>query len=181
MDAGWLVNALFHKMTANQRAIHPLNVLSALVTYRSGKSVRGSHTWDPIPRISSALDEVFYRAFDQAPQTNQRLYMAVDISGSMGIGQVAGVYGLTPRMAASAMAMAIVHREPNYYIAGFFTREERSSNRSGTNVMTPLDITATDNLHDAMAKTQAPFALAGRTAPCPCWTPWRRSGRWTVS
>ena len=82
--------------------------------------------------------------------------MAVDISGSMGIGQVAGVYGLTPRMAASAMAMAIVHREPNYYIAGFSTREERSSNRSGTNVMTPLDITATDNLHDAMAKTQAP-------------------------
>ena len=158
MDAGWLVNALFHKMTANQRAIHPINVLSALVTYRSGKSVRGSHTWDPILRISSALDEALYRSFGQAPQTNQRLYMGVDISGSMGIGQVAGVYGLTPRMAASAMAMAIVHREPNYYIAGFSTTAERSSNQSHSNVMTPLDITATDNLHDAMAKTQAlPF------------------------
>ena len=65
MDAGWLVNALFHKMTANQRAIHPINVLSALLTYRAGKSVRGSHTLDPIPRISSALEEAFYRAFDR--------------------------------------------------------------------------------------------------------------------
>ena len=84
--------------------------------------------------------------------------MAVDTSGSMGMGQVAGVHSLTPRMAASAMAMAIVHREPNYYLAGFSTREARSSNRSNSNVMTPLDITATDNLHDAMAKTQAlPF------------------------
>ena len=155
MDAGWLVQQLHTKMNTNRRVIHPLNVLSALLTYRAGKSVRGSHTWDPIPRISSALDEVFYLAFRQVPQTNQRLYMAVDISGSMSYRDVAGVPGLTPHMAASAMAMAIVHREPNYYIAGFFTREERSSNRSGTNVMTPLDITATDNLHDAMAKTQA--------------------------
>ena len=59
MDAGWLVNALFHKMTANQRAIHPINVLSALLTYRSGRSVRGSNSWGPIPRISSALMRSF--------------------------------------------------------------------------------------------------------------------------
>ena len=158
MDADWLVQQLHTKMNTNRRVIHPLNVLSALVTYRSGKSVRGSHTWDPILRISSALDEVFYRSFGQAPQTNQRLYMGVDISGSMSYKDVAGVPGLTPRMAASAMAMAIVHREPNYYIAGFSTTAERSSNQGNSNVMTPLDITATDNLHDAMAKTQAlPF------------------------
>ena len=158
MDCGWLVSKLLAGVATNRRVIHPINILSALVTYRSGKSVRGSHTWDPIPRISSTLEEAFYQAFDQAPQTNQRLYLGVDISGSMGQGQVAGVQGLTPRMAASAMAMAIVRREPNYYIAGFSTTAERSSNQRNFNEMIPLDITATDNLHDAMAKTQAlPF------------------------
>ena len=126
-----------------------------MLTYRAGKSVRGSHTWDPIPRISSALDDTFYLAFHQVPQTNQRLYMGVDISGSMSNGTVAGVPGLTPRMAASAMAMVVVRNEPNYYLAGFSTTAERSSNQGNSNVMTPLDITATDNLHDAMAKTQA--------------------------
>ena len=61
--------------------------------------------------------------------------MAVDISGSMGMGIVAGVYGLTPRMAAVAMAMVVVRNEPNYYLAGFSTAEARSSNQG--------------NLHDA--------------------------------
>ena len=37
----------------------------------------------------------------------------------MGSGEVAGIPGLTPRMAAAAMTMAIARREPNYYIAGF--------------------------------------------------------------
>ena len=55
MDAGWLLNAPFHKMTANQRAIHPINVLSALLTYRAGKSVRGQPHLGPHPSYQQRL------------------------------------------------------------------------------------------------------------------------------
>ena len=55
MNAGWLANSLYSKVSINKRVINPINILSALLTYRSGKGVRGHHSWDPIPRISSAL------------------------------------------------------------------------------------------------------------------------------
>ena len=156
MDCGWLVSKLMTAVDLNRRVIHPINVLTAMLNYRSGRSVRGSNSWGPIPRISSALDEVFYRSFDQAPQTNQRLYLGVDISGSMSHHTVAGIPGLSARMAATAMA--VVRREPNYYLAGFSTTAERSHRWGDSNVMTPLGIAAQDNLFDAMAKTDAlPF------------------------
>ena len=56
------------------------------------------------------------------------------------------------------MVMAVVRREPNYYLAGFSTTAERSHRWGDSNVMTPLGIAAQDNLFDAMAKTDAlPF------------------------
>ena len=122
MKSAWVcqrLNAIGNARTEDFTRIHPINVLSALLTYRSGKSVRGSNTWTPVPQVVDALDKAFERSFDTAPQTNQRFYLGIDVSGSMGSGEVAGVPGLTPRMAAAAMAMAIARREPNYYIAGF--------------------------------------------------------------
>ena len=78
----------------------------------------------------------------------------MDISGSMSHHTVAGIPGLSARMAATAMA----RREPNYYLAGFSTTAERSHRWGDSNVMTPLGIAAQDNLFDAMAKTDAlPF------------------------
>ena len=80
----------------------------------------------------------------------------------MGSGEVAGIPGLTPRMAAAAMTMAIARREPNYYIAGFANGSDPShrvgyrfgfTRRGAT--MAPLSITASDSLNDAMHKTQA--------------------------
>ena len=71
----------------------------------------------------------------------------------MGSGEVAGVPGLTPRMAAAAMAMAIARREPNYYIAGF-TNNGRGYPFNGGATMAPLSITATDSLASAVRKTQ---------------------------
>ena len=143
--------------------IHPISVLTALLTYRAGRGVRGQHTWIPVPQVVDALDTAFDRSFGQAPQTNKRLYLGIDVSGSMGNSEVAGVPGLTPRMAAAAMAMVIARREPNYYMAGFAGANNNWSDGhygAGTS-MQPLSITASDSIHDAMKKTQAmPF---GRT------------------
>ena len=127
--------------------IHPIAVLTALLTYRAGKGVRGQHTWQPVPQVIDALDAAFGRSFSHAPQTNKRLYLGIDVSGSMASGEVAGVPGLSPRMAAAAMA----RREPNYYMAGF----------TGQPTILPLDITASDSISTAMEKTNnLPF---GRT------------------
>ena len=160
MKSAWVcarLNAIGNARTEDFARIHPINVLSALLTYRSGKSVRGSNTWTPVPQVVDALDKAFERSFDTAPQTNQRFYLGIDVSGSMGSGQVAGVPGLTPRMAAAAMAMAIARREPNYYIAGFANGGVgyRLGFMMARATMDPLSITATDSLAEAVHKTQA--------------------------
>ena len=156
MESAWVcerLNAIGNARTEDFGHIHPINVLSALLTYRNGKSVRGSNTWTPVPQVVDALDKAFDQSFAAAPQTNQRFYLGIDVSGSMGSGEVAGVPGLTPRMAAAAMAMAIARREPNYYIAGFAASDYGSLHhgfRGRRTAMAPLSITATDSLADAM-------------------------------
>ena len=152
------------KKIGTMNKIHPLAVLTALLVYRAGKGVRGKNTWIPVPQVVDALDAAFGRSFSQAPQTNKRLYLGIDVSGSMASGEVAGVPGLSPRMAAAAMAMAIARREPNYYMAGFAASQPDSMttyvNRQAP-VMSPLAITASDSISDAMQKTKdLPF---GRT------------------
>ena len=159
MKSAWVckrLNAIGNPLTEDFTRIHPINVLSALLTYRSGKSVRGSNIWTPVPQVVDALDQAFERSFDSAPQTNQRFYLGIDVSGSMASGAVAGVPGLTPRMAAAAMAMAIARREPNYYIAGFASSGHGypASFMRGAAAMAPLTITAADSLASAVRKTQ---------------------------
>ena len=104
--------------------VHPIGVLSALLAYRSGRGIRGQHSWEPVSQVVDALDAAFERSFARAPQTGSRLYLGIDVSGSMGHDGVAGVPNLTPRMAAAAMAVA--RREPNHHLAAF-------ASRSGTN------------------------------------------------
>ena len=166
MEASWVcerLRGIGNPKVEDYARLHPISVLTALLTYQAGRGVRGQHTWIPVPQVVDALDAAFDRSFMQAPQTNQRLYLGIDVSGSMGNSEVAGVPGLTPRMAAAAMAMVIARREPNYYMAGFAGANNNwSDGRYGADTrMEPLSITASDSIRDAMAKTQAmPF---GRT------------------
>ena len=151
MKSAWVcerLNAIGNARTEDFARIHPINVLSALLTYRSGKGARGHHTWTLVPQVVDALDQAFDQSFATAPQTNQRFYLGIDVSGSMGSGEVAGIPGLTPRMAAAAMAIA--RREPNYYIAGFANGGVgyRLGFMRGGATMAPLSITATDSLAD---------------------------------
>lgn len=135
--------------------MHPIGVLSALLTYLSGKGVRGQHTWEPVSQVVDALDAAFERSFAQAPQTDRRFYLGIDVSGSMGRGEVAGVPGLTPRMASAAMAMAVARREPNHYLAAFASNTGANTRDWREAEMSPLDITARDSIADAVRKTQA--------------------------
>lgn len=99
--------------------VHPIQVLSAMLTYNQGHGMKGNLTWTRVPQVSDALNNAFYAAFDNVEPTGKRFYLGIDVSGSMESGTISGVPGLTPRMGAAAMAMLVARTEPNYYAAGF--------------------------------------------------------------
>lgn len=99
--------------------VHPIQVLSAMLTYGAGHGVKGSLTWTTVPQVMDALNEAFYVAFDLVEPTGKNFYLGLDVSGSMSSGLISGVPGLTPRMGTAAMAMLVARTEPNFYAAGF--------------------------------------------------------------
>ncbi len=118
--------------------IHPIQILMALITYKSGAGVRGSLTWEPVPQIVDALDAAFYMAFENVEPSGKNTLLALDISGSMMDGTVAGCKGLTPRNASAAMALVTARTEPHYHIFGF------------SKDFIPLSISASDKLSSAI-------------------------------
>lgn len=99
--------------------IHPIAVLGALTTYRQGHGARGQLSWEPVSRVVDALDAAFYASFGNVVPTGQRTLLALDVSGSMGMGEIAGMPGLTPRVASAALALITARVEPNHHFVGF--------------------------------------------------------------
>jgi len=122
--------------------VHPIQVLSALCTYRSGHGARGSLSWEVNQAIVDALDGAFHAAFGAVEPTGKRAYVALDVSGSMSSGDIAGVPGLTPREASAAMAMVTARAEApgSYHMAGFSDRME------------PIGVTPRDRLDTTVDK-----------------------------
>jgi 60 kDa SS-A/Ro ribonucleoprotein len=99
--------------------LHPIKVITALMTYRNGHGDKGSLTWTPVPRIIDALDTAFYETFKLIVPTNKNTLICLDISGSMGLYPLLGIHGFTPRVASAVMAMATIRSEPNWEAVGF--------------------------------------------------------------
>ena len=119
-DAAKLVSErITDKERLRKARIHPIAVLSALQTYSSGKGARGSLTWQPVQAVVDALDKAFYLSFGNVEATGKRLVLALDVSGSMSAGEIAGVPGLTPRVASAAMALITATAEKQVTIVGF--------------------------------------------------------------
>ena len=76
--------------------VHPVAVLAALRTYEAGRGARGRGEWAPVREIVDALDAAFYAAFSSVEPAGTRLLLALDVSGSMESGRVAGVPGPQP-------------------------------------------------------------------------------------
>ncbi len=122
--------------------VHPIALLSALRTYSSGKGVRGNGVWVPVQRIVDALDGAFYASFGAVAPSGARHVLALDVSGSMSFGEVAGVPGLTPREASAAMALVTGAVEENVaYVAfsGQMVPVELSHRRRLDDVLRTLD------------------------------------------
>ena len=126
--------------------VHPIAVLAALRTYAAGKSARGSNVWEPVPGVVDALDSAFYASFGNVEPTGQRVLPALDVSGSMSTGQVAGVPGLTPRVASSAMGLVTAATEQRHRFLAF------------SHELVPLSISPRERLDDVVRSTDGmPF------------------------
>lgn len=110
--------------------MHPLAVLVALRTYESGRGLRGSSTWDPSPSVVGALEQAFKLAFQAVEPAGKRIMLGLDVSGSMGVGQIAGA-PVTPAEATAAMALVTLGTEPEAHTMAFASSFQRIDLKRG--------------------------------------------------
>jgi len=134
--------------------VHPIQVLSALRTYSSGRGYRSRAKWKVSEKVVAALDDAFELSFGAVEPAGARQLLALDVSGSMGMGEIAGVPGLTPSAATAALAVVAARTEPWTEVMGFGDR------------FRPLGITAKDRLPEAMKKvTDLTFGSTDASLP----------------
>ena len=153
--AGNVIERLADAERLRKARVHPIAVLAALRTYGAGRGARGRHRWDPVTSIVDALDGAFYASFGNVEATGSRTLLALDVSGSMTWGDVAGVPGLTPRDASAAMALVTAATEVHTETVGFhsgrpgvrFGQRTWAGREDG---ITPLSISPRQRLDDAI-------------------------------
>ena len=138
--------------------VHPVAILAALLTYKSGRGERGKHTWTPVSTVVDALDRAFYASFGNIEPTGKRWLLALDVSGSMDSGSIAGVPGLSPRVASSALALVTAKVESLHHIIAFTANGECRGDSMHTGYpsgITPLTISPRQRLDDVVKLVSA--------------------------
>jgi 60 kDa SS-A/Ro ribonucleoprotein len=132
--------------------LHPVGVLAALLTYRSGHSARGQSSWRANGKIVDALDAAFYRSFKSLEPAGKRMLLALDVSGSMSLGTIAGIPGLSPRVGSAAMSLVTAATEPNHAFVAFTAAAGGYGGQwgGGPSGITPLAISARQRLDDVV-------------------------------
>ena len=114
-----IVKRLTDPEALKKARVHPINLLIASNTYQHGKSLRGSSEWTPLPAISEALEQAFYAAFHGLPEIPKRVYIGLDVSGSMFWGHLMGVPGFSPAVAGAALTLCLQKQCERSVIRGF--------------------------------------------------------------
>jgi 60 kDa SS-A/Ro ribonucleoprotein len=159
-----VLEALDNKEAISKSRIHPMAILVALKIYATGRGMRGQNTWKPLVDILDALDGAFYLAFDNVEPTGKAHLLALDVSGSMTGGMVAGA-PLSPREASSAMALITLHAEKDVECVGFYAGQGGYARAGGgrysygrSDGLTPLPISRRQRLDDVVNMTaRLPF------------------------
>ena len=134
--------------------IHPIQVLAALTTYQQGHGMRGHGEWKVVREVVDALNDAFYLSFQSVKSTEKRWVLALDVSGSMSGGSIAGVPGLTPRVGSAAMAMVTYQIEKQVSLVSF------------QNQMVPLNIARKSRLEEVVKSlSNLPFGATDCAQP----------------
>jgi 60 kDa SS-A/Ro ribonucleoprotein len=139
--AGTVAARLRHGGAIKRARLHPVKVLAALMTYAAGQGQRGKGSWTPVPAVVDALNDAFELAFGAVEPAGTRHLLALDVSGSMACGAIAGVPGLTPRVGAAAMSLVTLRSEPLVHTLAF------------SHTLVPLKLTARQRLDDVITQT----------------------------
>lgn len=153
--SAYVVSRFSDRAGIHKARLHPIKLLAALLTYQGGSS-KGGLTWTPVQQVVDALDAAFYLAFENVEPTGKRLMLALDVSGSMSTGIVAGVAGLTPRVAAAAMALVTAARESNHVIVAFQSKSGQPQSwrtHHRDDGIVPLHISPRQRLDDVVEAT----------------------------
>lgn len=132
----FVVSRLTNQSELHKARIHPISILVALNTYKSGRGLKGSLSWTPITEIVDALDSAFYTSFSAVESTGKRFMLALDVSGST---MVECASGISVREASAAMAMVTAATEQECTIVGF------------SHELVPLDVSPRRRLDDNVA------------------------------
>jgi 60 kDa SS-A/Ro ribonucleoprotein len=134
--------------------VHPVAILSALLTYQAGHGIRGSSTWSPVAKIVDALDTAFYASFGLVEAAGKRMLLALDVSGSMTVGAIGGVPNLTPRVGSAAMALVTAATEHQHQFVAFTAAAGGHGGKGGggTPGITTLSISPRQRLDDVVSE-----------------------------
>ncbi len=155
--------------------VHPVQVLSALRTYASGRGVRGGGTWEPVAKVVDALDAAFYLAFGSVEPARRRMMLALDVSGSMEFTRVLGMDHLNCREASAAMALVTAATEPEHMFTAFTAGDYRT--RGMDSGLTTLSISPRQRLDDVV-KTVSSLPFGGTDCALPMVE--AEKNRWAV-
>lgn len=132
--------------------IHPIQVLTALKTYKSGRGM--SSEWVPVPAIVDALDEMFYLSFGNVEATGKRTMNCLDVSASMTWNEnMPPRQPLTCREISAALAMVTVRTEPHHMTVAF-----TSAGGFRNSALTHLPLSARQRLDDVVGTVGSLYA-----------------------
>ena len=118
--------------------MHPFQLLLAWDAYKSGKGMRGSTTWNPIPIVCGALEQAVQQSFKYVPTTGKSIKIGIDVSGSMSWdSSKLKNTNITAKVAAAVMMKATIDAEPFCNVVAF---------TGGPNGLTELNISKYSSL-----------------------------------
>ena len=142
--------------------IHPLKVMDAWITYKSGGGFRGRLNWEPSAKVMDALEHAFYRSFDNVEPTGKRILLALDVSGSM-TSRLSGSL-MNCREASAVLAMTTMRVESDYAIIAFTEKGANPMCGSSSDIwcipaVSELPLTSNNTLKGVLdAISNLPFA-----------------------
>lgn len=114
-----IVEKLTNEEYVKKSGMHPVNVINSMLTYSSGRSVKGDGTWSVNQNIVDALQTTFELALKSIVPTNKRILIGVDISGSMNA--PVNNMQMSASQIANVLAVTILKSEKNAEMVWFDT------------------------------------------------------------
>ena len=125
-----VIKHLLHPDTIKFSKIHPVSVLTAWFTYRSGSGNRGHNSWNPDNKLVKTLEEMFYLSFKNVEPTGKRICFLIDCSGSMSSPSLCE--GVTCAESAALLSMIFARSETSSETSpdhSFYLFTSKDSNR----------------------------------------------------